>query len=163
MKRKLTWIISIVSLILLALFVTIILFYIGNKGFKKVEIPNTGTIQVPKDWLYYEKDGIIYFVNNDDVTNCYMVGHILNLGEEYSFETPEFSNISISDMVSYICFSNSTFVGTVQCGIDEIYTTKYYIKSFLYEDQYLFLVVLDDTIDYNTIKKIGNSFIRFNQ
>lgn len=154
---------------LIVLFFVVSVFFLfnaceGNKyqGFKEIEIPNMGSMHVPEDWIYGENDNCVYF-GSLDTSKIHMIGCEYRLGEENGIEFTNLFGGHISNRVGYEGFSNSTFVGTVQYTADKKCTTKYYMKFYITEDKRLFFVVLDDTIDYNTIKKICKSFVRLNQ
>lgn len=149
-------------------FVLVLIFFFASTGcssydydgWNTLTIDSCGTIRVPQEWTSYEKDGLLYILDKNQ-SPIMIETHSYSGFEENEQGTMEsndfYENLVSSRTLSSSVLSNGAIYGEVlmQCG--EAKTQNYYLE--LGYDQRILLVVWDNTIDENTIKKIAASFV----
>lgn len=133
---------------------------INTSGWQTIEIPNCGTLQLPADWSYYEKDGLVYIL--DHAQNPVMIqtksypdvdGRIPGATESNDFFT-EVTNLQI---LTSAVFSNGAIYGTYLTEhngnqSEKLFLSIGYIRT-------IDLLVWDETMDEEMLKTIANTFV----
>lgn len=152
--------------ILLTMLIVIVLSSCTDyTGWKKVEIEGYGTLMVPEEWVYTEKDGLSYFT--DKPMDEY--GYVIYLMEVKSYydeavdktyiENEFFGGAEAIELVENVGYSNSVMYCVYKYMYEgnEINRASIDIPtSDMTEEKYL--TNWEDNVDYEILKKIANSY-----
>lgn len=130
-------------------------------GWKKVDVPFVGSLKIPQEWVYNESDNIIYFTDKkmSDSTEyvIYLIGIICNQGElQYIYQHID-ENMRYEKLISSETLSNSAIIGENEYLINDKTHQKFFLDLYSSNKQ-LYIIGLDDSVDYELVKKIGNSY-----
>lgn len=128
---------------------------------KKVNIADVGSLNIPHDWIYTENDDIIYFtdkkMSESTEYTIYLIGIICDQGQMESLYKHIDSNMKYEKLISSETLSNSAIVGKNEYLIKNNSCQKLFLDLYSSNKQ-LYIIGLDDSVDYEFVKKIGNSY-----
>lgn len=132
-----------------------------DETWKEVHVANAGSLKIPYEWVYNEKDGVMYLTNKnmDDSSECkiYLIGMTYNeheLEPLYRCIAPDMKYVKL---ISSETFSNSAIIGKNEYIINGQTYEKLFLNLYSSEKE-LYFIVLDNSIEYETVKKIARSF-----
>ena len=157
-------IIFILSLIIC--FFVCITSYAGRyKGWKEIEIADLGTIKVPEGWVCHIQNNEIYFTD-EGVTEftedtVHLAGYIYEKGKSLGVVYKMFDeNARHEEYITDEIFSNSTRQGIDYYIMNGKRCEKIYLELEIEKYKKLYMLVLDDNVSYDDVKKMAKSFER---
>jgi hypothetical protein len=135
-------------------------------GWKTVEIGDCGTIQIPKEWIVSEKDGLIYITDkelSEEGCSAYFIqSHSYagtHIGDEDIKESNAFSaNLQNMQVTESAVLSNGAVYGKALYSINGTDRELCYLDFSRYHTR-VRLVAWSDLISEDTRIKIASSFI----
>ena len=128
---------------------------------KKVEVPNVGSLKIPQEWEYSENGDIIIFsdkkISDSSEYNVYLIGIICNQDQIDSLYKHIDENMKYEKLISSETLSNSAIIGKNEYLINGETHHKFFLDIYSSSKQ-LYIIAIDDSVDYETIKKVGNSY-----
>lgn len=133
------------------------------EGWKEISIRNIGTLKIPSEWACYEEDGKLYFVDENQIpamieTHSYCSG--------FEGDSPGdvdsnrfFDNYRCLRHISSTVFSNGAVYGEYLIEINSNQHQYYFLD--LGGEETISLIIWDDTIDIEFVKKIAWSAVLF--
>lgn len=127
-------------------------------GWKEISIWNIGTLKIPSEWTYYEKDDKLYFLDENQVpvmieTHSYCSGDKPGNMDCNDF----FDEYRCLQHISSTVFSNGAVYGEYLIEINSNQCQHYFLD--LPGEESISLIIWDDTIDIEFVKKIAWSFV----
>ncbi len=137
-------------------------------GYKLVELPEIGSFYVPQEWECIQEGDFVYFVNGSSdkdtftLSNCYMLGTLHDWGKSVYDEVSSIIEIEKIELITSEVYSNSVILSESKVEMNGSIINMYSLECFVTSDKWFSLIVLDEAIDSNSLKLIGNSFDRVN-
>lgn len=135
--------------------------YIHNyDGWQTVTIDSCGTVKLPSDWVVYEKDGLLYVVDEEQTPIMIQSNSYAGIedGDEGETEANDYyKEVKCIKTLSSAYFSNSAGFGTVLVEKDGIQSEQLFLE--LGAVPYVQMIIWDDTVDEKLVKKIALSFV----
>ena len=157
----------LIGSIVLIVFALLIIICYNKLKWKTVSIENIGSVKVPGEWCFSQNDRYVYFTDipmkKGEAYNIYMVGVVSKPGFEWKHipMSELFEDVKVEILNSFINsegFSNSVLFGETEVAVDGKKTHKFELKLWESNEQYLRLLVWDDSLDEELVRKIGKSF-----
>ena len=118
-------------------------------------------MKIPQEWVYNEKDDIIYFSDKKTIDsseyNIYLIGIVCNQGQIEPLYKHISENMKYEKLISSETLSNSAIIGENEYLINGKTSKKVFLDLYS-SDKQLYIIAFDDSVDYELIKKVGNSF-----
>ena len=128
---------------------------------KEIDVPNVGSLKIPQEWEYNENGDIIYFsdkkISDSSEYNIYFIGIICNQGQIEPLYKHIDKNMKYEKLISSETLSNSAIIGKNEYLINGKTSQKFFLDLYSSNKQ-LYIIAFDDYVDYEIIKKVGNSY-----
>lgn len=128
---------------------------------KEIDVPNVGSLKIPQEWEYNENGDIIYFsdkkTSDSSEYNIYLIGIICNQDQIESLYKHIDENMKYDKLISSETLSNSAIIGENEYLINGKTSHKFFLDLYSSNKQ-LYIIAIDDSVDYEIIKKVGNSY-----
>lgn len=128
---------------------------------KEVNITEFGSLKIPQEWVYNENGDIIYFsdkkTSDSSEYNIYLIGIICNQDQIESLYKHIDENMKYEKLISSETLSNSAIIGENEYLINGKASHKFFLDLYSSNKQ-LHVIAVDDSVDYEIIKKIGKSY-----
>lgn len=130
-------------------------------AWKEVNITEVGSLKIPKEWIYTENNNIIYFTDKEigesTEYSIYLIGIICDQGQVEALYQHIDENMKYEKLISSETLSNSAIVGKNEYLINDKICQKLFLDIYSSNKQ-LYIIGLDDSIDYEVAKKIATSY-----
>lgn len=154
---------KICAILLLMIFVCISGCKNECEGLKTIEVPEVGSIKIPKTWQCCRENEFIYFYdeklsNEFEKAKPLIVGVVTDDGKDIEKISDYYGEkIIYVDLVKSQVFSNNAIVSKTIFNIenDKCEKASVWIGS---EHKSAYFIVLDEKIEYEEVLKIGESF-----
>ena len=145
--------------------ILVIVFFVSGcsneyKNWKKVDVPDVGSIMIPQDWTYNIKDSFIYFyvrTNDFDDKKMCLTGIICNPDDFEDLYQHVDKTMKYVKNISSETLSNSAIIGKNNYLIDGKENEKLFLDIYS-SDKQLYIVSVDDSVSYAIVRKIGESY-----
>lgn len=131
------------------------------EAWKEVEVPNIGSLKIPQELEYNENGDIIIFsdkkISDSSEYNIYLIGIICNQDQIDSLYKHIDENVKYEKLISSETLSNSAIIGENEYLINGETSHKFFLDIYSSNKQ-LYIIAIDDSVDYEIIKKVGNSY-----
>lgn len=128
-------------------------------SWQTVEIPNCGTLKLPADWIYYEKDGLIYILDHTKKPVMIETNSSPGVDDRTPGETETndfFTGVTNLRSLSSTVISNGAIYGTFLTDFSGKASEKLFLN--IGYDRTVTLLVWDETMDEKMLKTIAFTF-----
>ncbi|MBQ4145060.1 MAG: hypothetical protein IJD36_00400 [Clostridia bacterium] len=136
------------------------------KGWKEIEMADLGTIKIPEGWVCHIQDNEIYFAD-EGVTEftedtVHLAGYIYEEDNPIVAYKMFDKNAVVKELITNEIFSNSTFMGTKKYVFNGKSCEKLYLMlEVIEQNKEIYMIVWDENVSYDDIKKMAISFDRY--
>jgi hypothetical protein len=147
-------------------FVLICIFQIAGcslynyDGWKTIHVDSCGTVKLPSEWLVYEKDGLLYVVDEEENPIMIQSKSYAGIKDDDMGQTEAneyFQEVTCVKTLSSAYYSNSAGYGVVLVEKNGVQSEQLFLDLGAYP--YVQMIIWDDTVDEKLVKKIAKSFV----